>query len=248
VVIEMKLKYYMRGLGIGILITTIVLSIGGKKEKITDEEIMARAKELGMVMTKDDTDDNLEEVLEKSLGKPDSETDEVENNKDVNEQVDTNEQADADEQIDVDEPVETDEQVDADEIPDSDMKSDTNEEQGVDESINEGFNSGTDTTEDTSEPIEENNDMDIDDITETTDEDTTGSVTDEQASQITFTIIKGMSSRQVSELLVQKGLIKDALDFDNYIKRQGKASVIRIGTYTLPKDADYQTILKAIAG
>lgn len=46
----MKLKYYLRGLGIGIAVTAFVLALaGGGKESLTDEEIKARAKELGMV-------------------------------------------------------------------------------------------------------------------------------------------------------------------------------------------------------
>ena len=48
----MKFKYYLRGLGIGILISTIILSISFamKKNDLSDDEIIARAKELGMVM------------------------------------------------------------------------------------------------------------------------------------------------------------------------------------------------------
>lgn len=48
----MKLKYYLRGLGIGIIITTIIFSIvSGKDSKsMSDEEVVARASELGMVM------------------------------------------------------------------------------------------------------------------------------------------------------------------------------------------------------
>lgn len=46
----MKLKYYLRGLGIGIAVTAAVLMIaGGGKESLTDEEIMERASDLGMV-------------------------------------------------------------------------------------------------------------------------------------------------------------------------------------------------------
>ena len=46
----MKLKYYLRGLGIGILVTTVVLSLAGVGRKnMTDEEVVKRAKELGMV-------------------------------------------------------------------------------------------------------------------------------------------------------------------------------------------------------
>lgn len=46
----MKLKYYLRGLGIGILVTTVILSIAGAGKKgMSEEEIRQRAKELGMV-------------------------------------------------------------------------------------------------------------------------------------------------------------------------------------------------------
>lgn len=60
----MKLKYYLRGLGIGIIITTLVLMIAysGYKTEITDEEIIQRAKELGMVMKEDPLFSNSEET------------------------------------------------------------------------------------------------------------------------------------------------------------------------------------------
>ena len=46
----MKLKYYLRGLGIGILVTTVILSLAGiGRKNMTDEEVVKRAKELGMV-------------------------------------------------------------------------------------------------------------------------------------------------------------------------------------------------------
>ena len=46
----MKLRYYLRGLGIGILMTVVILTIAGLgKDTMTDEEIKDRAKELGMV-------------------------------------------------------------------------------------------------------------------------------------------------------------------------------------------------------
>lgn len=46
----MKWKYYLRGLGIGILVTTVILSLAGiGRKNMTDEEVIKRAKELGMV-------------------------------------------------------------------------------------------------------------------------------------------------------------------------------------------------------
>ncbi len=46
----MRLKQYLRGLGIGIVVTAIVLgsAVSGKNLTMTDEEVITRAKELGM--------------------------------------------------------------------------------------------------------------------------------------------------------------------------------------------------------
>ena len=47
----MKLRYYMRGLGIGILVTALLLVLSGRKENsLSDQQIIERATELGMVM------------------------------------------------------------------------------------------------------------------------------------------------------------------------------------------------------
>lgn len=52
----MKLKYYLRGLGIGIIVTTIVLMISFSKREasISDEEVIARATQLGMLMKEEE--------------------------------------------------------------------------------------------------------------------------------------------------------------------------------------------------
>lgn len=48
----MGLKYYLRGLGVGIVVTALIMGIAAgvdSKEKLSDNEIRERAKELGMV-------------------------------------------------------------------------------------------------------------------------------------------------------------------------------------------------------
>ncbi|MBR4992995.1 MAG: hypothetical protein IKY04_01970 [Lachnospiraceae bacterium] len=46
----MKLKYYLRGIGIGMLVTALILSVSYlNHNKMSDEEVKARARELGMV-------------------------------------------------------------------------------------------------------------------------------------------------------------------------------------------------------
>ena len=52
----MKLKYYLRGLGIGIIVTTIIMMIAFAihKPEMSDGDVIAKAKQLGMVMPEDD--------------------------------------------------------------------------------------------------------------------------------------------------------------------------------------------------
>ncbi len=47
---NMNLKYYLRGLGIGVIMTAVIMGIaaGGRKETLTDDEIRERARALGM--------------------------------------------------------------------------------------------------------------------------------------------------------------------------------------------------------
>jgi hypothetical protein len=59
----MKLKYYLRGVGTGILFATVILSVsyhGTSKVKLSDAEIIKRAEALGMVK---DSDINLEDLV-----------------------------------------------------------------------------------------------------------------------------------------------------------------------------------------
>jgi hypothetical protein len=60
----MRLKYYLRGIGIGVIFATLLLSIsfyfGGNdfsSKEMTDEEIIEKATELGMVMPEDSEED-----------------------------------------------------------------------------------------------------------------------------------------------------------------------------------------------
>jgi hypothetical protein len=54
----LKLKYYLRGLGIGIIVTTLIFAISIKSRGgiMTDDRVVERAKELGMVIPTTDDD------------------------------------------------------------------------------------------------------------------------------------------------------------------------------------------------
>ena len=70
----MRFKYYLRGIGIGVTLATLLLTISfyfGRdaltKEKLSDEEIIERATELGMVMPEEEVSDSDEVVAKSSL-------------------------------------------------------------------------------------------------------------------------------------------------------------------------------------
>lgn len=52
----------MRGLGIGIILTTLIITISGGTGKLSDQEIIERAGKLGMV-TQDEKEDKLSDVI-----------------------------------------------------------------------------------------------------------------------------------------------------------------------------------------
>ena len=47
----MKLKTYLRGLGLGLIVAALVTGVGSR-QTMSDEQIKARAKELGMMESK----------------------------------------------------------------------------------------------------------------------------------------------------------------------------------------------------
>ena len=62
----MKLKYFLRGFGIGIVSTVVIFNVfGTKTEKatLTDAEIIERAQSLGMVLEDKKIEETLEQIL-----------------------------------------------------------------------------------------------------------------------------------------------------------------------------------------
>lgn len=214
----MKLKYYMRGLGIGIVLTTLILSIGNTKEKLSDEAIIKRASALGMVM-KDDSDSELKEVIEgiKPTG----------TNNDTTQKPNPEPTKDPS--------ASSDPATESSESPTPGVSEDLTEEPSITPTEEAAV---TPTEEPTPTPSAES----TPEPTPTTEPETDGA----EGGNITFTIVKGMSSGKVAAMLLEKGLIDDQEAFNDYIVEAGKADVIRIGTYTLPKSSSYAEIVRAI--
>mgnify|MGYP001309153137 CR=1 FL=1 len=264
----MKFKYYLLGLGVGIFITTLILSFDKRKEKLSDEEIISRARELGMVM-KEEARDNLEEVIEKSLDKsgeqkeehsgddkktdtdkssdmnsssnelPSSESESSENGtiaavSDTEEKLNSSEAGQEDNADGVNNNFEIEKDVSR--ILDTENKTADNGEA-------ENTNISENTTEKNTQANKPDTDVSVENKTNS-EEVNTGN--DSETEYVTFTVKSGMTSKDVSNLLYQVGLVADETDFNTYVKNMGKSRVILAGIYTLPKNASYEEILNTI--
>lgn len=54
----MRFKYYLKGLGIGIIFATLIMTVSSviHNNNLSDEEIIKRAEKLGMVMLESETE------------------------------------------------------------------------------------------------------------------------------------------------------------------------------------------------
>ncbi len=70
----MKLKYYLRGIGVGIIFSTIIMLIVGNSAKMSDAEIIKEAEKLGMVLTESSEENFIDDLLEDDKNKPNDAT------------------------------------------------------------------------------------------------------------------------------------------------------------------------------
>ena len=89
----MELRYYLRGLGLGIVVTALIMgfSLSGK-QPMTDDEIIARAKQLGIiedtVLTADASkeEDNIEVITNEQ---PATDSEDISRVEEIKEQADS---------------------------------------------------------------------------------------------------------------------------------------------------------------
>jgi hypothetical protein len=256
----MKLKYYLRGMGIGIILTAIVMgfALGGRKAALSDAEIIQRAKLLGMVEgdtgplldtqnndteeTKDDTS-SPDQALDKE-GKEISEKDQQEvpeadnGSSEVAGEKKEGEAADSEDQ----------QASDSSQAEASTQEGDSSAVTAGDSSTESTskIDASTELATDTEDEFDEAG-QSIQDVKEETQADTTATETPStentaKVSGKTITIPGGMGSDQVAQILYKEGLIDDALTFNRYLIDRRLDRVIRSGVKVIPDGADYEQI------
>ena len=220
----MKLRYYLRGLGIGIVITALLMGFTktAAKETLSDDEIIARAEALGMVQSS---------VLSSDLNHEEQGEDGV--------TVSYNTALDESDIAALPDSAGADQTEDAAGVVDTEATDKTadvadNSTKATDKTADAADNS-TKTT-DTTDKVKN-------DTTVTDDADNSGTT---GATTITVTINSGDGSDTVARHLAELGVITDAGDFDRYLCQNGYDKKLATGNHEINVGAGYQEIAEIL--
>ncbi len=219
----MKLKYYLRGLGVGIVAMGLVMIITSLNHKqVSDEEVVQRARELGMEFSTTLNNMNKEEseVVEEET---DGETAEA-----GQEAVKENAQAEVKEETKETETENNTEDNAALESEDKDTAGGNETEAPNTE------NNAEATTDETSQDTAEKTDGN------------SGNAADGTEEYVVLTISPGDGSDRLSVKAQELGLVESSSDFDTFLISNGYANRLRVGSYEVKVGSSYEEIVAAI--
>lgn len=243
----MKLKYYLRGLGIGIVVTAIIMSITSKPEEMTDAQIKMRALELGMV----------EESVLADLQAKDEST-EVETVEDILNQhaaeKDNQQEIPAEEATDVEVDNEDAAVTENEEVAMEETATTDNEEVVSEETIVEENKEATEETTVT-EPeedtvVEEVTVANTNEVKEKTDDSKQeDSIKDEVVENYTIIKVeKGNGSEIVSRRLYEAGLVESAVEYNQFLVKNGYDRRLSVGNHEIPSGATHEEMACILCG
>lgn len=217
----MERKYYLRGLGLGIVVTAVIMgmALSGQKN-MTDEEVIARAKNLGMVENTENM--LLSDTTEQSGAEETEKTEEAEKTEET-------ENTEKTEQI-------TAESATQEEVTEESGEEKSNEEESNEEESVMEENFQTDVSEEDNTAEEDSADAEA--VTEATD----------NQQEVTVTIVSGDSSYSVAKKLADAGIVLTAESYDAYLCANGYDKKLRTGTFTIPKTASDEQIARIVTG
>lgn len=233
----MKLRYYLRGLGIGMLVAALVLILSGNTGgKMSDEAVRRRAAELGMV-EKDKT------VLEDVSGGRNSVADEeaaAGPKPQTEESVTVSENAPGVQEAESDEAPEEDAWVRSqDGGEDESAPSEPESEEGKQSAAQEETAEQSDTQKETAQEIEQR----AQEVAQRGHEVAENSPPE---SIVTFVVQHGDSSISVARRAQELGLVASAADFDVFLCQNGYDKRISVGSYEITVGASEKEIADKI--
>lgn len=219
----MKLRMYLRGLGLGIIVAALIMSFGTtvNNKTLSDAEIRSKAKELGMV---DDSSTlaNAQEVVSEAESKDDIEEEVTDETVEETEEETVEE---ATEEV-VSEDPEAIESEPKEEKPEATESKPEEEKSEVIDSKPEEEKPVVSESKPTEEPAKP--------------------VKTKSSKSYTLQIQKGYSSDRIAKILEEAGVVDNAASFDKYLGSNGYDRRISTGLFFIPSGSDYAEIAKII--
>ena len=248
----MKLKYYLRGMGIGIVLTAIIMSFIRQPERLTDAQIKIRAIELGMVeksvladLQEDNESLSEKEEVKNEVSQDGTSQDEVTDVEGNSEVKDEKEEAVAESVLVSEENIAVN--------PKENIV--VNPEENEDEIENENTEENGVTTEEQevtvqSEKSEEENVGNIT-VVGSYNESTVPVSNDIPKDEVVenYVIIfleSGYSSEYASKKVKEAGLVDSWLEFNRYMVRNGLDRKIRAGNHEIPVGSSMEEIARIL--
>ncbi len=236
----MKLRFYLRGLGIGIVFSAMICSFGKSNAQgaMSDEDVIKRAKELGMV---EGTVLSQQGEIDADYTAQINEADEV-----VPEVFDEDPEETLESVLEETESLstETEEKIQEENVTagQEDITEDNKDEEQEDvnkKEVDEGINKEDTVTKESEEsPGKAGKDIEVANTNDVTGQDA--------GKTVTITVSGGSGSYTVALNCEAAGLVSDAKEFDTYMCANGYANRISVGTFEVPLGSDYETIAKIL--
>ena len=244
----MKLKYYLRGLGIGIVITAIIMSFTRQPEKLTDAQIKMKALELGMVEENVlvDLQEDAEMVSNEGKDTKDKipafedivnvEEEDESNSQEVPEAGESQESTeDNSETKDNQESIENNSEAESDLENVSDIEENTESDSMAEESNVSGIELDIEESKNSADGVDSNNSTEI----------MAGEVVE---NYIIISVEGGNGSEIVSRKLYEAGLVNSAIEFNQYLVKNGYDRKLKVGNHEIPADATEEEMAKILCG
>ena len=217
----MNLKYYLRGLGVGIVVTSLILGIGlgSRKETLSNEEIKERARELGMV----------EESITVAEAAAQKEEEAQEAEVTVAPVPEENAESDAEPIVNAEPEMSSEPAVSTGAAPEASEK--PNVSAASEPAASTAPEAGA-TPEAGVKPVADEAEED------------SGTVPEKEI--VDITINPGEGSYVISQKLEQSGLIDDAAEYDAYLCDNGYHTKLRAGVHKIPMGSTREEIAKLL--
>lgn len=248
----MEKKYYLRGLGLGMIVTAVIMGIalsgGTKTREMTDEEVIARAKELGM------TEDarlleSSEEEGEPEPAKDDTETAQTPVKKDVavksEAELEKQNAAEAEDSAGTEEAgTEQKPTVDTPEPVDTTASAAETETKPA-QTTTPAAGAAAKPRADTNEMNKQDDDREA---AQAKTEENDGAKPAASGGTTSVSIVSGDSSYTIAKKLEAAGVISSASAYDTYLCENGYDKKLRTGTFQIPVNATEEQIAKIVTG